>query len=1193
MAFPPVTAQDFAEEDYIGFYNRAGDAPGVNFWIGQLSTNSRLGVAVGFAISSESLAIYPYLSAPNVIDPASYIAQIYTNVLGRAPDSAGQTFWTNRLQSLSTTLSNPGTNTLNTAALQQFFPGTDVTRYGNALANDPRLIAAAEVLTEMLNSVNAQTGTDDANLMANRITVAEDYTQRTGANNVPFSQASSHAVITATTKDPASVVAAEAITTNYISNPVQTPVNLTTGVDILNLSGANNNVTGSFGGTAGTNTYTAGDNIVAAVAGNTLTLSDQGSGANQNPTSITTTVSGVSNLVINSGEAITANTVTSGSGFTGLTQITANVATGSGTGGTTITGAGTTNITVNDQNIGTSSDTVQGGKNVIVNASNAGTGAAITVGSTTKPAGTIAVTETASAAGGVGLGAIQTNGGTTVNITENVAGAVNTASAAGAVTVNGGAATTTVTITQTAAATASAASAAVAPARAVGAVTAAPGVNGVTASTAAAGKAASAGSAGVINAFDTVVDAGYASNAAGTITSVTLNNFSSALIQDNSLATLSLTGSTGTVTLANNQASTPTTTLGLTVSGFGKAGSAALFSDGSNELKTINVTTGATSSNFSIADTNLATLNVAGASTFTLNALNSTKLATIAVSGSAGFNDNGNLAALSGTLTTGFTTTSSGTITATLDATKQTFTGSTGQDIITISADAKVAITGGSATNNELILNADASVFNATAGKLTNTNVTGFTILGLNNNSTGTWDMSTLNSSFNAIDFDANGAAGGVAYTVVKAAPTTSLTIEKGGDTISFSTADTNGAGDTTNVSINPAGAAANSTSAGGITTASLTLQDANSVGIGTVNIVSNGNDFNKGAATAVNTITNLVDNGIGALTVTGGAGLTITNLLQTGLHQTTALTITSNETGLNGTVIGTLSDNVLGNLTFAGSNSTTIGTLTNGNAVTNLTISNTGTGAGWVGATADFADSALTTLTLSGNVALNQNSATASAATGATTGFTLNGGTDNAHVNINLTGAAAGNQTDTITLGNGNNNITDGSAVGTVNITVGTGYNLINVSSGGNSATYAANVTLGAHTDTATLWDQVAVSVTGSQASGISASITGIAAGDHLVFVDAVAGAVLTASTAQQNIINNDANLTAAISHAFADTNATHQAFAFQYQGNTYVIENAANDGVFTAGTDTVVKLVGLHTVASALVGGHVVLAS
>ena len=1191
MAFPPVSPLDFVEEDYIGFYNRAGDAPGANFWVSQLAHNTPLGIAVGFAVSSESTAIYPYLASPAVLDPGVYITEIYTNVLGRAPDAAGQAFWATELTRLNTLYTGPNNTVINLPA-------------GTNLPNpnvDPKVVAAAQLLTEMLQSVNMQSGTADAMLMANRVTVAEDYTTRTGNANVNYSQASSKAVILATNGTPASVTTAEAVTTAFIAaGGAPTNLSLTTGVDSLTLNSPNTNVIGSFGGATG-NTYTPGDSISSSVVGNTLTLADQGTNAGigqQNPTSVPATVTGVSNLVITSGEGIKADTTTSSAGFSGLTQMTATVTGSTSNGfGTSLKAAGTTNITLNDLAQGGALDTVDGGQNIVVTSAG-NSGGAIAIGSgagslsAAKPTGTITVTSSvAPGSSAVGMGSINTTGGTVITVTENVAGAAGAGltNFAGSVTVNGGSATTSVTVNQTAAATAAAAVVASAATIGVNQLAAAPGVNGVAATVAAAaGKAAAAAVAGVNDAFVTITDAGYAGNAAGTIATVALNNFNGATIQDNSLATLSLTGGgTSTVTIQNNQASTPSTTLALTAGG---SKSGFTLNDSSNELKTINATLTASESMF-IADANLATLTVAGTGTFSLTGYTSTKLATVTVSGTAGFNDKGVLAG-DAALTTGFTTTSSGVIVAALNDTTQTFAGSTGQDIITISADATKAITGGSATNNELILNNSAATFNATAGHLTNTNVTGFTILGLTGASTGTFDMSTLNPSFTSIDFDANGAAGGSTYAVIKAATGTAISIDNAGDTISVSYVDTNGAGDTTTVTLNPNGAAANSALAGGITTTSLTLQDANSVGIGTVNFVSTGNDINTGGAGAINVIQNFFDNGIVNLTVTGTAGLTINSLVESGLHQSTAITITSNETSVNGTVIGALTDGVLGNITFAGSNTTVIGALNLNNTVTNLTLSNTGTSLAVIDPSgANFTDTALTTLTLSGNVALGNNSAFASSAFTATTGFTLLGATDNAHVNITLTGAATP-ATDTITLGNGNDYITDGSSTGTVKVTVGTGDNFIDVHTGGNNATYSANITLGAHTDTATAYDQVNVSVTGTQAAGFSTMITGIVAGDQLVFTDAATSAA-NASASVQNSITAAVNLAGAVAVAFGNT-VSHGALEFQFQGATYVIEQAgATNAAFAAGTDSIVQVTGVHTLSTTLNGTHVVFAS
>jgi hypothetical protein len=334
-------------------------------------------------------------------------------------------------------------------------------------------------------------------------------------------------------------------------------------------------------------------------------------------------------------------------------------------------------------------------------------------------------------------------------------------------------------------------------------------------------------------------------------------------------------------------------------------------------------------------------------------------------------------------------------------------------------------------------------------------------------------------------------------------------------------------------------------------------------------------------------TITTLTDNGLSHLNVSGSGGLTITTLNEA-TTQATAFTLNNTETNAAGVTIGTFTDNNLGSLTFTGTNNSTISALNvTGNV---LSITNTGSGSATVTA---LSDGSLTGLTLGANVALGTNTNVAAGAIGATTGVTVAGGSDDAHVNITLNGAAAGS-TDSVTLGNGNDFVTDGSTAGTVNVTVGTGYNLIDVHTGGNNATYSASVTLGAHTDTAALFDEVKVSVTGSQAAGYSTSINGVVKGDVLVFNDANPVVITTLTDAQQTAITNAASLSAAVTLAFGDLPATaHEATAFTYGGNTYVIENVATDQAFTAGTDSVVQLVGVHTISTNALAGSIAIHS
>jgi len=345
-------------------------------------------------------------------------------------------------------------------------------------------------------------------------------------------------------------------------------------------------------------------------------------------------------------------------------------------------------------------------------------------------------------------------------------------------------------------------------------------------------------------------------------------------------------------------------------------------------------------------------------------------------------------------------------------------------------------------------------------------------------------------------------------------------------------------------------------------------------------------------AASGSNAINILVDNGLANLNISGAAALVI-GTLNEATTQATAFTINNTTTGGGVSGIANFTDANLGSLTFTGSGTSAIGTL---GGVTGhiVTLANTGTGTASVGA---FVDASLQSLTLTGNVALGADSGAAgfattiAAATGATTGVTVSGSTDNAHINLHLTGAAVGN-TDKITVGNGNDFITDSSTAGSVTVTVGTGSNDIDVHTGTGAGVYS--VTLGTHTAT-TGADFVYASEIGTFAGAAVANttITGAVAGDVLGFTSAATTAA-NVTTVQQTAITGAASLSAAVALAFGDT-AGNSALSFQYSGNTYVVEQSSGTaGTAQTATDSIVELVGLHTLtAGAVTGGHVVLAS
>jgi hypothetical protein len=102
---------------YSAAFNRVPDAAGLNFWediysnnisaavksggyyIALARTNDGSGVTIadGFIQSGEFQHLYGTLT------DGQFITQMYQNVLGRAPDTAGYNFWLNQMETNHTT----------------------------------------------------------------------------------------------------------------------------------------------------------------------------------------------------------------------------------------------------------------------------------------------------------------------------------------------------------------------------------------------------------------------------------------------------------------------------------------------------------------------------------------------------------------------------------------------------------------------------------------------------------------------------------------------------------------------------------------------------------------------------------------------------------------------------------------------------------------------------------------------------------------------------------------------------------------------------------------------------------------------------------------------------------------------------------------------------------------------------------
>jgi hypothetical protein len=896
------------------------------------------------------------------------------------------------------------------------------------------------------------------------------------------------------------------------------------------------------------------------------------------------------------------------SGFAGLTQFTAQ-----SIGGENIKAAATTSLSLTDTALGAGTITAIGGNNVSVVARGvASTGAStgtITIGSATtadQPGGTVNVTATGTA-GGSTIGPITVNGGTVVTVTQGAAAsaAAGTGSTTqGAVTVNGSLNTTSVTVNQAGANVGAAAANAVVGVAAVTAVPAAPGVDAVTGVTGVNRASAVTAVNGATTGNTTIVDKSFGTTTANTITSVSLTNLGTTVaIDSNALTTLSLSGTTGagnitagsptqfsTVTLRNATSGTsnPTTTTGtltVNVNGLGQyvnigSATAAITAlvDGSGSFSTVNLVSSGARSTLSLSGSNIGAINISGTAEVIAPLVTTNALLAVTVTGAAGFNDNNknvyNATSTASTLGNGLTltSTSSGIVTASLNALTQSFSGSsTGTSVITVNGAAQTGTfntVAGNGANDKLIIDTAANSTTGTAYGLTSAQIaklTGFEQIAITKNVTGTVNLANLAPTVNLVEIlGGTTAAATGALSVTNIATGAALQINASAkQVLSFGYAATSV--DSATLTL---GRSTNSTE---ITVDRVGIVDSSGGTINTLNVVSNNSTWTSTGVAPLNIISRLDNLTLGALNVTGNAGLTVTALDNNGTNTASTFNLANNTTTAGTVVTMTrFIDNALTTLNMGGTGNTVITKLES--STTNLTITDTNAASGSVvigsnGSTTGFLQSntTLTNLTLNGNIQIGTNTDTAAGAIGAATGITVSGATNNAHVNIQLNAADAG-KTNTVTLGNGNNFVTDLTVAGSTTITVGTGSNIIDVQNASTTTVYFATVTLGADVNGVNP-DVIFTSVMGTSVNTYNTRIVGIGQGDVIdVATDIDTGTTVTLVT---GTILSVADGIAAVKAAVTNTLGS-----FQFGGDTYLVAEA------TSGADvSVIQLVGVHT--------------
>lgn len=178
---------------YIGYYDRAADPAGIQFWE-QVVANTSLdlvAITTDFAGQSETQAVHPFFADPATSSPATFITSLYQNLFNRDPDAAGLEFWSNALQ--------------------------------DAIDGVEGAITVGQIITSIIEgAVDVEGGTQDRTTILNKIEVGLDWTEAAEAAEIDYTsnaaaQASAKSIIEGVTDDPATVAAAKATTDDFFT----------------------------------------------------------------------------------------------------------------------------------------------------------------------------------------------------------------------------------------------------------------------------------------------------------------------------------------------------------------------------------------------------------------------------------------------------------------------------------------------------------------------------------------------------------------------------------------------------------------------------------------------------------------------------------------------------------------------------------------------------------------------------------------------------------------------------------------------------------------------------------------------------------------------------------------------------------------------------------------------------------------
>lgn len=95
-----ATTSDQITQLYVGYFDRAPDPAGLNFWIDQFNGGmSLLDIAQSFSVQSETRSVHNFLATPSIGTADGFLDSVYKNLFNHAIDGPGLNYWMGELAS--------------------------------------------------------------------------------------------------------------------------------------------------------------------------------------------------------------------------------------------------------------------------------------------------------------------------------------------------------------------------------------------------------------------------------------------------------------------------------------------------------------------------------------------------------------------------------------------------------------------------------------------------------------------------------------------------------------------------------------------------------------------------------------------------------------------------------------------------------------------------------------------------------------------------------------------------------------------------------------------------------------------------------------------------------------------------------------------------------------------------------------